>query len=545
MEIQEWEVWHTYATFFNDKIPDLNKVAKLLVKNRIAELVVHSDGDFYWSSKDEIRQGVMEFESPEFINRNKAHFKPKNGKSLDYGAFVKECLFIAARMKFGNNRLFGDDITFMEPNLQIFSGLCKLVNKESKFEVNCYPIMTLFSTGILVVSLRVIGPTNGIRLEDFIKYGENLFMLSFDEAKCPPGFGIWAPTAYYLSHFSTFTFVKRFMMNVLYEHHKIEFEKTKTREKIGDFEFDLAALTRGDEKESLSGLARTIFGLIGLFINVGAKHPIWNYSKKQNEQGDFWKGRPNVYIIRHSNQAASAKDNFEQNKDDFIKILAQGQDINEKNKEVFAAEDLRYFNDYNVFITSVITLTIWSKEGATADAEFADANHGHLIYEKHVLAEILEYGHILYRAIIDRLLRQYDSENVFSMKKDLAKLKYKMNNLGPFGEIWEMLKTGWKEYGIENLQNYLDKLTEIQSSYIDWKDNKESAIRDRILTIALGVLAAPSIADAIIIPLWKYLKFWMPKNEMLQNPFITTITLSFLLLCFLPFLIGKKKKNIS
>ena len=185
------------------------------------------------------------------------------------------------------------------------------------------------------------------------------------------------------------------------------------------------------------------------------------------------------------------------------------------------------------------------KRRRAPDTEFADANHGHLIYEKHVLAEILEYGHILYRAIIDRLLRQYDSENVFSMKKDLAKLKYKMNNLGPFGEIWEMLKTGWKEYGIENLQNYLDKLTEIQSSYIDWKDNKESATRDRILTIALGVLAAPSIADAIIIPLWKHLKFWMPKNEMLQNPFITTITLSFLLLCFLPFLIGKKKKNIS
>ncbi|PKL90765.1 MAG: hypothetical protein CVV21_11470 [Candidatus Goldiibacteriota bacterium HGW-Goldbacteria-1] len=544
MKIKDWEVWHTYTTYFSNEIPDLYKVAKQLLKNGIAELAVHSDGSFYWLGKENIRQGAIEFQSSESVNYNKVQFNTKDGKPADYDAFIEECLLISTKMKFESNRIFGDDINLMEPNLRVFTGLCKLLNKETGFEVNCYPVITLYSNGILIVSFRIIGTPSKIEIDDFIEYGQNLSKLFFDEAKCPPGFGIWAPVAGKLSRINNFIYIKKVLKNPQYVFHRKEFEKRITEENVGDFKFKFAALTKSVEKETLSGLVQTVFRLIGLFINAKEKHIIWNYSEKQNKQGDFWQGRPNIYIIKHSNQNVNAKDNFKQNKNDFIKILAQGQNTNMKNDDkIFVTEDLRYFDDYNVFITSVVTLTIWSKKGISTEQELVDVNNGHLIYDKQVLAETLEFGYMLYKAIIDRILKQNDPNIIFLMKKDLSQFKYKMNNMGHYGEIREMLKKGWKEYGVENLQHYLNDLTAIQSSHIEWKESKDTAKRDRILTVVLGVLAAPGIAQTITIPLWDYFKWPLPKIKLaLVEPFITVVTLMFMLLCLLPFLFSKKLK---
>lgn len=46
--LDEWEIWHTYSTYFTDKSDNLEGVASTLVGSGFAEYSCTSSGSSYW-----------------------------------------------------------------------------------------------------------------------------------------------------------------------------------------------------------------------------------------------------------------------------------------------------------------------------------------------------------------------------------------------------------------------------------------------------------------------------------------------------------------
>jgi hypothetical protein len=57
MMLNDWDIWHTYATYFTRPIHDLDRAARLLITSGVAECVVLRDGHFYWRSEDRLQAG--------------------------------------------------------------------------------------------------------------------------------------------------------------------------------------------------------------------------------------------------------------------------------------------------------------------------------------------------------------------------------------------------------------------------------------------------------------------------------------------------------
>ena len=57
LEIEEWEIWHTYATYLESTGIDLQESARRLVASGVAECVMSRDGRTYWRSNSTVETG--------------------------------------------------------------------------------------------------------------------------------------------------------------------------------------------------------------------------------------------------------------------------------------------------------------------------------------------------------------------------------------------------------------------------------------------------------------------------------------------------------
>jgi hypothetical protein len=57
LEIEEWELWHTYVTFLEHTGIDLPEAARRLVTLGVAECAMLRDGRTYWRSNSTVGSG--------------------------------------------------------------------------------------------------------------------------------------------------------------------------------------------------------------------------------------------------------------------------------------------------------------------------------------------------------------------------------------------------------------------------------------------------------------------------------------------------------
>jgi hypothetical protein len=57
LEIEEWEIWHTYSTFLESTGIDLSGSARRLISSGLAECVMVRDGRTYWRTNGKVGSG--------------------------------------------------------------------------------------------------------------------------------------------------------------------------------------------------------------------------------------------------------------------------------------------------------------------------------------------------------------------------------------------------------------------------------------------------------------------------------------------------------
>jgi len=180
--------------------------------------------------------------------------------------------------------------------------------------------------------------------------------------------------------------------------------------------------------------------------------------------------------------------------------------------------DARAFQDYSAYLTAASTLWVWSMNGLSMRQAWMDRNRGSLIYERQVLAELLEYGYMLHRSLYHRLERFETTAKVISVRKEILRLQRKMREASHSGEIQELLEKGWSQLGLPHLISEIEgglRLRESETSSV------EALRATRIgwaLTVVFGFVAVPALADQVIQPIWKLTPF-----RQFTDPSLTTV----------------------
>jgi hypothetical protein len=157
-------------------------------------------------------------------------------------------------------------------------------------------------------------------------------------------------------------------------------------------------------------------------------------------------------------------------------------------------------------------------EGLSREEAWMDLNRGNLIYERQVLAELLEYGYMLHRSLYHRVGQFRTTSEVMSVRKEILQLRLKMREASYSGEVRELLENGWKELGLPDL------ITEIDAGLLLRESETRSieALRTtRVgwsLAIVFGFVAVPALADQVVKPIWKLTPF-----HQFADPSLTTV----------------------
>lgn len=76
MRLSEWEIWHTYTSYFKPDRLDLLDIATRLVQSGIACLAFDRDGDTFWKGKERIERRYTEVSiGPDGLKANSASIK--------------------------------------------------------------------------------------------------------------------------------------------------------------------------------------------------------------------------------------------------------------------------------------------------------------------------------------------------------------------------------------------------------------------------------------------------------------------------------------
>jgi hypothetical protein len=240
------------------------------------------------------------------------------------------------------------------------------------------------------------------------------------------------------------------------------------------------------------------------------------------EIGEWRLGRPHIHLFQHSNQLDSSSSNEESNKKFFGQMLARVPEAN-GDFSIYLPPDSRRLEDYAAYITLAATLWVWSKSGLEHQRQWMDLNRGNLIYEHQVQVELLEYGFILYKSLVEKSKTLKEYPDILAIRRDLAELKSKMIETTPYDEVRDLLSKGWKQMNLEAMQSQISENLSILESEIKFIESKQGDNFRVFLTI-LGLIASASFAKSTVSPFWKALSLWLPSNENWAELFLVGIS---------------------
>jgi hypothetical protein len=193
---------------------------------------------------------------------------------------------------------------------------------------------------------------------------------------------------------------------------------------------------------------------------------------------------------------------------------------------IYLPKDSRHFEDYGAYITSAITLWVWSKNGLENQQKSMDLNRGNLIYEHQIQVELLEYGFMLHKSLLEKSNTLDKYQDILATRRDLAELKSKMLEATPYGEVRDLLSQGWEEMNVSTMQSQISENLSILENEIKFIESKQDN-RFRIFLTVFGILASASSAKSVVTPFWKALNLWLPVNENWVEPFVVSISTVF------------------
>ncbi|HAJ27260.1 MAG TPA: hypothetical protein DCG53_08465 [Syntrophus sp. (in: bacteria)] len=515
MQLYEWEIWHTYTSYIETDEVDLVYLADHSVESGMAYLALHRDGMTVWRVKEGVGKGHTIINSAPGGNHGKFTFTLEPGDDVpELSDFAEEAWWQACHFRLSELRLFGTAMTLPHPYVRLFLGQCNLTRDDECKYIRLYPTIVIFESGVVILEFRTISPDHDVNLSDFITGAVNLFQEPFDSIHVPPALSKLASRAWYHSG-RKWKFHQRAALLRLERGHDLAVAQRTSTEDGGDFSFDLAPLSSSDDpehSEQLSSLALTIFHTVAYIM--GRPRKGWRFlfygQQRIPEIGGFWSGRPHIHLIRFQDQRETAEDNEDAHAVAFRSIMLRSDATNPSLEYSHLPADNRIFQDFSCYISSSLSLWVWSLSGLRQQEPFADANRGHLIYEHQSIVELLEYGYMLHRALLQRVSTYAREDEILSARQDLLKLEQEMAEASPFGEIIHLLERGWNAMGLEAIRSRIRDSLEIRGTYASLRESRLSAKIGRALSILFGLIAVPPIAEHVLKPLWKVLKLPRP-----------------------------------
>ena len=392
MQITKWEIWKTYSTYTNRtfNIGELKKLSEILVKNNIVTSIFSSDGSVIWKDEEKVKKDkIFDWNSS---SKNLGFLK----KLPDYAA---EGIFQFYIMWNREERIL-KNMHFDYPYIKGFLSPIN-VTFTTEHKKLLYPQLTIYNTGILNLTFRIMSPDMfDYELNSFIYNEINSSNLKIEYIEIP---------------YELLENLKDFEMGDL--------EKNRITAELGSFEHSFVKL---ENFENLMNLNQFLISVISFHIS--------KKFRKIDYYNNYWLYSQSIYLLDYKNQPY--------------------------HKEV--PKDLREINLYCLFIIQGMFLWVSSKDELEKFKE--DINNENKVYEKQILVEAINHFNLLVNKLYEISSNNKSYDDAIRLQKDLIYFQrlFKTSYLSNFGEINHILNYCYEELEWEELIKLSNELLDIE-----------------------------------------------------------------------------------
>ncbi len=495
--IREWEIFYSYTTHFDARIRDLNEAAEALVRSGLARSALTSDGTCYWGRGGQVSKGTATLATDAAFSRGDISVP----RGLVDDGFALETIGQANWYRFSEARLFGE-AGLPQPYVRAFLGECLLVDADNH-GICLYPMLKLYESGAASVTLRVIGPPHTpLRVSEMVEAYAQLSQRDFTRADVPPGLAELAPLA--ASPLRTSHVIHRAQLLWKQWLHRWMIQRRTRRTESGDFQFDQTALpSDGESGETTASLALTILNTAAYVTGSdrrGLRFLLLGGRQAPAMCGP-WHGRPHIYLVRFSEQQATASQNEERHGAALACVL--GALRTRRSQLQLPANQRVDADDYGFYVGPAGSLIVFGREHleSVRHDTGGNLNRGDLIYEEHVKLEVLELGHILTRRFAE--LVRTRPQDVGSAQRELLDLELTMIETGRYEEVRRLLAAGWSSWGVDRLRDIAERgLNLLRVDATDAAARRSGRV-SLMLAAAAVVLAFDPVAKLFVKPAWE------------------------------------------
>ena len=295
-----------------------------------------------------------------------------------------------------------------------------------------YPQLTIYNTGILNLTFRIMSPDKfDYELNSFIYNEINSSNLKIKYLEMP---------------YELLENLKDFEMGDL--------EKNRITAELGSFEHSFVKL---ENFENLMNLNQFLISVISFHIS--------KKFRKIDYYNNYWLYSQSIYLLDYKNQPYHKEDIIENFNEYLIQILYRLPFLFDVNFSKELPKDLREINLYCLFIIQGMFLWVSSKDELEKFKE--DINNENKVYEKQILVEAINHFNLLVNKLYEISSNNKSYDDAIRLQKDLIYFQrlFKTSYLSNFGEINHILNYCYEELEWEELIKLSNELLDIEKNH--------------------------------------------------------------------------------
>ena len=530
MILKDWDIWHSYTNYFVEDFSglDLKDIAILLVRSNLCAVVYHSDNQIWWREDSEIKTENVNIKKVDGVNWIFT-LDTSKFKQVDKN-YVLEGAFQASRMRISENRLFVPAYLYSFTYIRGYLNACCIY--QGGRVVTLYPQIKIYNNGVFNITFRVFAPDDRREypIDTFIEHDVNFSEHKADYIEIPPEW-IKLFMRDTLKQFNNDIITRNKIQRVINELDNTVASKIKIIDG-SDFTFNIIRVENNDVNDypipnNFDDVKNMIVSSLYYVINQtneGKKYIVLGPGTEKYTIGDFPITRPSIYILEFIGQPDGSDEILTKYSKQLGKITARVTCTGNLFK--FLDTNLRAFDDYTLHMNKALTLWIFSKKGLDIDKDSADPNRGHLIYEKQVLVESIDYIHTCYRRYATRSYLSYISySDSVKEQMNLMKLHNMIGHTCYAGELDEVHLYASNMFKLSEIFKTSMNNLKLKCELVKVKRNESLQSTGLIISVLFGLSSLPAFTNGITKPTWKYLGLWLPQGENPQQLFLIVITI--------------------
>lgn len=490
MFVGDYEVWHTFGTWFTDDFSDgIDGVAEALVKSGVAEVAHTSDGRVY-SKRDDV---VVQTDCTVTISPSgqEAHIECD---LLGSGLYAGEGIYQFSTMSYRENWLMSSYLHEYTPFVRVL--LNPVVMENDEHSAVLYPQAKIYGNGVVLLHFRLFPPDDGSDLETLVNAHLNLFTMNVETLMVPPAVLLHYDMGAVLASVTS----RRHTNNAVaaFERHVQGHVERARRMDTEDFSFGLVDIPR--EQYLAANEPYTFAFVREMYMQAIAR--VLAPPKRVFRETGFWSSRPTVFLFDYTRQPDRFRDDDEVLNREFARILLRVSDISPQVAARTRLDNLRMFDDCRWFIGQAVNLLAFSGEGAKANREFADLNHGHLVYDKIVQVEAMEFIRYTHRKMLESVMLPKASPNETQADwRAIQDMEFVLADPSNVGEVTDTIHHYENIMGLGDVRRRIVQSLEVQTQYAAYRRNQSLAALGIVATVVLGLSSLPTLTNEVAIPI--------------------------------------------